>query len=71
MKVLCSRTRGRESRGRQTGCPRALDAKQIGFARRMCESAESIATITKILGISRQSCTASLPTERPAVDGRD
>ncbi|WP_458681643.1 recombinase family protein [Prescottella equi] len=42
-----------KARGKQTGRPRALDDEQVGVARRMRESGESIATITKTLGISR------------------
>ena len=40
-------------RGKQTGRPKALSIEQVGVARRMRESGESVATITKTLGVSR------------------
>ena len=42
-----------KARGKQTGRPKALSNEQVGVARRMRESGESVATITKTLGISR------------------
>lgn len=42
-----------KARGKQTGRPKALSEEQVGVARRMRESGESVATITKTLGISR------------------
>ncbi|MCW2298414.1 recombinase family protein [Rhodococcus erythropolis] len=42
-----------KARGQQTGRPKALTDEQVGVARRMRESGESVATITKTLGISR------------------
>ncbi|WOI90291.1 recombinase family protein [Rhodococcus qingshengii] len=42
-----------KARGKQTGRPKALTNEQVGVARRMRENGESVATITKTLGISR------------------
>ncbi len=42
-----------KARGKQTGRPKALTDEQVGVARRMRESGESVATITRTLGISR------------------
>ncbi|MDV8128803.1 MULTISPECIES: helix-turn-helix domain-containing protein [Rhodococcus] len=42
-----------KARGKQTGRPKALSGEQVGVARRMRENGESVATITKTLGISR------------------
>ncbi|MCE4269236.1 helix-turn-helix domain-containing protein [Rhodococcus globerulus] len=41
------------ARGKQTGRPKALTDEQVGVARRMRGSGESVATITKTLGISQ------------------